>query len=214
MHRAAKERLRDSPLKVVFSHDTVLDIRLELIELFIHLARVIGVPRSVGEIYGFIFSSAVPVAFEEVVSGLCISNGSASRGLRTLRTIGAIATTYIAGDRRDFYTAETDFRKLAGGLFKALLDDQLQNGETRLVRLADLVSSLDGRSPTARSFLADRVNQLRVWHRRARTTMPTILDLLESQASAEGSRDEIGAVPTTETVPPPQALRSMRAPTF
>lgn len=177
---------------------SVFQIQVEFIDLFIHLANVIGIPRSVGEIYGFVFSSAAPVAFEEVVSGLRISNGSASRGLRILRAIGAVNTTYIAGDRRDFYLAETDLRKLGGGVFKVLIEDRLLNGETRLSRLADRISSLENTAPSAHEFLKDRVDRLRFWHGRAKAAVPTVLGILESHAERGSDSNELGASLTRE----------------
>jgi DNA-binding transcriptional regulator GbsR (MarR family) len=198
MVKPASDQLDDPPIATGYGRQSTFDIQLEFIDVFVHLANVIGVPRSVGEIYGFVFSSADPVAFEEVVSGLRISNGSASRGLRILRAIGAVTTTYIAGDRRDFYLAETDLRKLGGGVFKALLEDRLLNGESRLVRLADRISALQNTPPTTRQFLEERVSRLRCWHGRAKVAVPAVLDILESHAAVAGDSDELGTSSGTE----------------
>jgi DNA-binding transcriptional regulator GbsR (MarR family) len=198
MVKPASNQRKDPSVAAAYHRLPTFEIQLEFIDVFVHLANVIGVPRSVGEIYGFVFSSVAPVAFEEVVSGLRISNGSASRGLRILRAIGAVTTTYIAGDRRDFYLAETDLRKLGGGVFKALIEDRLLNGETRLGRLADRISALQDTSQSTREFLEDRVTRLRGWHGRAKAAVPTVLSILESQAAASDDLNELGTSKNAE----------------
>ena len=90
----------------------------ECINFFVHAAQALSVPRSVGEIYGLLYSSGEPLTMDDVVERLSISKGSASQGLRTLRDIGAVRTTYVAGDRRDFFVAETELRKLAFGFLR------------------------------------------------------------------------------------------------
>ena len=84
----------------------------EIIRFCVQCVKLLGVPRSIGEIFGFVFTSPRPVTFEEIVSGLGISNGSASHGLRYLRRVGALGVTYMARDRRDHYQAETSFQRL------------------------------------------------------------------------------------------------------
>ncbi|PAW60954.1 MAG: hypothetical protein B9S36_07360, partial [Verrucomicrobiia bacterium Tous-C2TDCM] len=87
-------------------------VEAEFVRFFVHLATTVGLPRSVGEIFGLLFASATPVAFDEVVSRLGISKGSASQGLRLLTKIGAVSQVYIQRDRRSFYEAETRMRQL------------------------------------------------------------------------------------------------------
>src|SRR6201994_3494474 len=82
----------------------------ECINLFVHAAQMLSIPRSVGEIYGLLYSSQEPLAMDEVIDRLSMSKGSGSQGLRWLRDIGAVRTSYVAGDRRDFFVAETELR--------------------------------------------------------------------------------------------------------
>ena len=55
---------------------------------------------------------------DQIVRRLGISLGSASQGLKTLRSLKAVRTSYVPGDRRDQYLAETEFRRLFSNFIK------------------------------------------------------------------------------------------------
>lgn len=88
-----------------------------IIDICVRTAQILGVPRSIGEIFGLIFCSPRPVSFDDVVRILRLSNGTASHGLRFLKRMGAIRTCYVAQERKDFYVAETSLRKMMASLF-------------------------------------------------------------------------------------------------
>jgi hypothetical protein len=54
------------------------------------VVQIFGVPKSVGQIYGLLYASPEPLSFSDIVVRLGISKGSASQGLRLLRSLGAI----------------------------------------------------------------------------------------------------------------------------
>src|SRR5688572_16073888 len=62
----------------------------ECSQLFGEIVEVLGVPHSVGQIYGVLFASPKPLSFSDIIKQLEISKGSASQGLQLLRTLGAI----------------------------------------------------------------------------------------------------------------------------
>ena len=49
---------------------------------------------------------------------LGISIGSASQGLRTLRNLKAVKSSYVPGKRKDHFLAETEFRRLFSNFIK------------------------------------------------------------------------------------------------
>ena len=87
-------------------------LEIESIDFFVRLMGLLGLPRSVGEIYGLLYFSPHPLPMDQIVSRLGISIGSASQGLKTLRSLKAVRTSYIPGQRKDHYSAESEFRKL------------------------------------------------------------------------------------------------------
>lgn len=153
-----------------------------LIALCADVAQQLGLPRSVGQIFGLIYASPTPLAFNDVVARLGMSAGSASQGLRFLREFGAIRLVDADGnhDRRDFFTAETELRRLVARLVRARLHPPLESGAQRLKSLSEMV---DASGEPDAPFLRQRVESLRLWHRRATLLLP----LLET---AIGSRGE------------------------
>ena len=148
----------------------------ELIELCVRVTQMLGIPRSEGEIFGFVFSSPTPVTFDEVVQALGISNGSASHGLRHLRRLGAIKATYFARDRRDYFQAETSLQKLVNGYLAETVVHKLSGMADRLHALhAHLAESSDVESAS----LSDRVGLLLKWNARAGIAVSAALSALD-----------------------------------
>ena len=61
-------------------------LEVEAIDLFISFVRLLGMPKSVGEIYGLLFASAEPLALDALMQRLYMSKGAASQGLKVLRS--------------------------------------------------------------------------------------------------------------------------------
>lgn len=129
----------------------------EAVDLFVGLAQVVGLPKSVGQIYGLLFISASPLSLDAIAARLDISKGSASQGLKFLRTTGAVRVCDEHGSRCDHYEAETGLRALATGFLKEQVEPHLESGEDRLGRLKRLAAA----APAAqRAHVAARVKQL------------------------------------------------------
>lgn len=146
-----------------------------IIETFVHAAQLIGIPKSVGQIYGLLFCQEKPLPMDSIMNGLGISKGSASMGLKTLRQIGAVKAVFIIGDRRDHYAAELRLRKLVSGFISDQVQPHLDSGEERLAHLETLIADL----PEERRQIAEqRLNSLRTWHGKTTTILPILRKLL------------------------------------
>ena len=171
--------MNSTPLATVASQPPLSELENEVIALFVDFVRWFGVPKSLGAIYGLLFISEAPISFEQIATRLQLSNGSVSQGLRILKDLGAVKTNFVAGERRDFFVAETQLRQLAKGFLRQRLERHLFNGEGRLSRLLDraLPSPIDGTHiPTA---IYERLNLMRRWPDQARGALPAVLKMLE-----------------------------------
>ena len=63
------------------------EITLESVDFFVRMMSIMGLPRSVGEIYGLLYFSEDPLSMDQICKKLGISVGSASQGLKTLRNL-------------------------------------------------------------------------------------------------------------------------------
>lgn len=153
------------------------DLEIEIIDLFVQAAQLLNIPKSVGEIYGFLFVSPSAMPFEQIVSNLKISKGAASHGLKCLRSMGAVRVTYVMGDRRDHYLAESELRKLAAGFLREKVEHHLVNGQEKLVRLEQQISESQNRE-----FMKTRYHQLKNWSCKAREILPLVTAFLGAQS--------------------------------
>lgn len=55
-------------------------LQAEVISLFVQVSRVLGQPRSLGEIYGLLFISPRPLALDHLIDQLGMSKGQAAWG--------------------------------------------------------------------------------------------------------------------------------------
>ena len=151
------------------------DLEREVIELFIRMADMLNLPRSVGEIYGLLFISPNPLCLDDCRIRLNISKGSTSQGLKILRSFGAIRTVYIPGDRKDHYVAETSLRKMASGFAGEQIQPHVHSGKERIGRIRELLEEQGGDD---RETLSEKIDLLENWQKRAGKTLPLILKLI------------------------------------
>jgi DNA-binding transcriptional regulator GbsR (MarR family) len=71
-----------------------------------------GVNRSVSQIHALLYASKAPLAAEDIADTLGIARSNVSNSLRELQSWNIIRSVPVLGDRRTFYTAETDLWNL------------------------------------------------------------------------------------------------------
>ncbi len=155
--------------------DSLNEIEGEVIAVFLRMADVLNLPRSVGEIYGVLFISSQPLCLDDCRIRLNISKGSTSQGLKILRSFGAIRTVYIPGDRKDYYVAETSLRKIASGFASEQIQPHVASGKDRVVRIRELLKEYES---DEKDELSAKVDLLENWQHRAGKMLPLILKLI------------------------------------
>nr|WP_048203489.1 ArsR family transcriptional regulator [Methanocaldococcus infernus] len=83
-----------------------------IIEMFSEIARVHGLSKSVGAIYGLLFYYERPMSLDEIVEELKISKGNASMSLKKLEELGFVKRTWIEGERKNFYQISESFSSI------------------------------------------------------------------------------------------------------
>ena len=140
------------------------------VDLFTNAASSLSIPRSVGEIYGLLFSTEEPLSLDDVMERLQSSRGSMHEGLHWLRNIGAIRKVSVPGEWKAHFTAETSLRRIAAGYIRDRIEPHLDNGQNRLRNLERLVGAV----PERDSFQRGRINQVMNWHKFLRRALPAI----------------------------------------
>jgi DNA-binding transcriptional regulator GbsR (MarR family) len=72
------------------------------------MGAVWGVNRSVGQIHALLYLSDAPMTAEDIAAALGLARSNVSNSLKELVGWNLIRRVHVMGDRRDFYSAETD----------------------------------------------------------------------------------------------------------
>jgi len=151
------------------------ELEIEAIEMFINFLKLIGLPKSVGEIYGLLFVSPRPLAMDEIMARLDISLGAASQGLKLLRSFGAVKSVYAPGDRRDHFSADLELSKFATVFIKDELNPRVERALQRIERMDALLAEMPaGEREAARK----RLDRLKHWLDKGQKMIPWILKFL------------------------------------
>ena len=147
-----------------------------MIDVFVRAASLIGLPRSIGEIYGLLFCTPQALTFDELVERLQISKGSVSQGLKVLRQLGAVKLHYVPGSRRDHYQPELSMKRLVRGFIKDQFEPHLLSGSQRLDNIGAFIQ--DECDEALRAHALSRLGTLRSWQLRTRKLIPIIMAVL------------------------------------
>jgi HTH-type transcriptional regulator, glycine betaine synthesis regulator len=143
-----------------------------VIDLFLNAAMSVGLPKSLGQIYGLLFCRDEPLAMDEIMEILSVSKGSASQGLRSLRHLGAVKSQFLPGKRKEHFVAEIRLRKLVSGFLKEQAEPHLEKGKARLSHLQELVDATEDENSAERG--RRRMNILTTWHRQVGKLLPLV----------------------------------------
>ncbi len=148
----------------------------QVVDFFVDGVRVLGLPRSIGEIYGLLFISQVPLSLDDLVLRLKISKGSASQGLRMLKNLGAVRETEGEVERRTYFEPAIELKRLVGGFIREQVRPHLESGKTKLSTLSKAAQGIEDQK--RRKFSAERIDRLDHWIRSGSRVLPILQKIL------------------------------------
>lgn len=159
-------------------HDPLEPLERQVVDVFVDGVRVLGLPRSIGEIYGLLFISQSPQSLDDLVRRLQISKGSVSQGLRMLKNLGAVneANGHGEAERRTYYEPAVELKRLVGGFIREQVRPHLESGKSKIHRLAETAREVE--DPERRKFLSERVERLGAWMRSGGRVLPLLQKIL------------------------------------
>ena len=165
---AAKPRL--APVRTLRTGEVLSALEQEVIGYFSPWGEVLGVPRSVAQIYGLLYAAIEPMAFEVIRDKLAMSQGSVSQGLKFLRERELVTVVKVAGEKRETYAAVPSLGRFVQAQLKGEVAPRLAAGAARLAKLRELASGDAER--------AERIERLSGWNRRGSELLPMLLNLM------------------------------------
>ncbi len=165
------------PSEIAEIEPSLSGLEIEAIDLFISFMKLVGLPKSVGEIYGLLFVTETPLNSDQITDQLRISAGATSQGLKILRSFRAVRAVYMPGDRRDHFVADLDLSTFATAFLNDELKPRLESAAERIHRMEILIDAMPSQKKAA-AF--KRVERLKHWVDRGRKIMPWIQKFLVS----------------------------------
>jgi len=126
-----------------------------------------GVNRSVSQIHALLYASKKPMAAEEIADLLGIARSNVSNSLRELQSWNIIRSVPILGDRRTFYTAETDLWNLVSRIAAGRKARELDPAAAALRECVEMTRDDESVDPVAQLRLRemlDFVERLSRWY--------------------------------------------------
>jgi DNA-binding transcriptional regulator GbsR (MarR family) len=142
------------------------------------IVELLGFKRNMGRIWAILFLSERPLAAGELRDRLKVSTGGVSMTLAELQRWGVIRKVWIKGDRKDYYAAEGDLRKM---VCRVLRERERSRILEAVEAFEQALAVLKGRrfqgSDRLRAKLQkERIEQLLVLSRFCRSMLDALID--------------------------------------
>ncbi len=163
------------------STDPLAPARLEAIELAATLAQRLGFPRTVGQVYGLLFTATNPLSLDAIAEALTLSKTSVSTATRELLGLSAIRQVWPPGERKDHYEARTDLREVLKANYFGSIKPPLERAQDRLDTLVTRFETdhAEGRiDDSSHATALARLDQIRRIHTQIRDVLPLLERLL------------------------------------
>lgn len=84
-------------------------IKKDFTEGLSQISRFWGFPKGMGAIFAVLYLSPTPLSLDTIVAQTGLTKGAISTEIRALARMGLVHRSSKLGDRKDYYSAETDF---------------------------------------------------------------------------------------------------------
>lgn len=155
------------------------EIESAIIEIFIRATKVLGYPKSIGEIYGILYVSDEPLCMEDIIQRLGISLGAASQGLKVLKGMRAVKSNHMIGKRREYFTAELELEDLMNRYIRKEFSEHLKNWKQQQESIRKLFQS-NGTQVT-HGHLESRLLKLEQLHVKSQKLIKRVSEEFEDQ---------------------------------
>jgi len=168
---SSKSNVRKSKTSRVVASSNPED---SILNLCVKLCSILGLPKSIGLIYGAVFVSARPMEAGQICRKLKISRGSVSQGLKFLKELGAIRSEGSNGNRAEHFVAEDHLRKAVETFVTKKIAPAFDELGEEVVRLE--------KDPNLNlpQELREKLETIRRWHSHGQLLLPLVTGFLKT----------------------------------
>jgi DNA-binding transcriptional regulator GbsR (MarR family) len=109
---------------------TLTKIKQDFTEGLSQISRFWGFPKGMGAIFAVLYLSPTALSLDEIVRDTGLTKGAISTEIRALARMGLVHRSTKLGDRKDYYSAESDFY----AAIKSILKERQNSEFDRAVR--------------------------------------------------------------------------------
>ncbi|MEW5735768.1 MAG: hypothetical protein AB1921_12990 [Thermodesulfobacteriota bacterium] len=135
--------------------------REHFIQALCRIARFWGFPKAMGAVYGAIYLSPEALTLDDLVRLAGVSKGSASIQVRSLERLRMIRKDLRVGDRKDYYSPETDFWKMIKSILGQREKQEFDRALGAVAESLDMVHKAGAADLIRAAFLADRMKAMK-----------------------------------------------------
>lgn len=119
---------------------TVTEARQQFISTWGAMGTHWGINRTMAQVHALLMISASPLTQDDIMAQLNISRGNVNMNIRELIDWGLVDRVIIAGERKEYFTAEKDIWKVATQIIKERKKRELDP----MMKLIDQMSKVEG----------------------------------------------------------------------
>jgi DNA-binding transcriptional regulator GbsR (MarR family) len=119
---------------------SLTNIKKEFTEGLSQISRFWGFPKGMGAIFAVLYLSPTALSLDEIVQETGLTKGAISTEIRALARMGLVHRSSKLGDRKDYYSAESDFY----AAIRSILQERQNSEFDRAVRsVKDTLKTMD-----------------------------------------------------------------------
>lgn len=113
------------------------DAKLEFVQTWGSIGSAWGIPRSMAQIHALLLASNEALSTEEVMDTIKLSRGNVNINMRELINWRLVSKQNKIGERKEFFTAQSDIMSMAQNIVEERKRRELQPVLTLLSKLKD-----------------------------------------------------------------------------
>lgn len=142
--------------------EILINVHQNFVQGLSRISQFWGFPKAMGTIYGVLYLSPEALTLDNLVEKASVSKGTVSTNVRTLERLGMVHKHIRIGERKDYYSAETDFWKIIKGILK---EREKSEFDTALRMVGDSLemihsSEIDPTETTLAAFYKQRLETM------------------------------------------------------
>lgn len=105
------------------------------------VCQAIGLPKSVGQVFGYLYLSTKPQTLDEIAAAVQISKASASNSVRQLAAWGTARTVWVMGARREHYEVIGELNNLISGFINEFLKPKFSVADKKMASISETLEA-------------------------------------------------------------------------